>query len=262
MFPQICTNSIVGHHSGTLFWYGAFLWSLKQGQSTGTPFAILSHFAPISLIWIFIFWISTKPLIIFSLFLSHLVQVCPTKKWTKHTKMGHLFKQSHFGMFICQKSWKNGAKWDTMSYYVQCMSQRSKMGQECPILECLFANRVKKPEQNGTPCPTMSSACPNGPKWDRSVPTLLASPLCPCPHFTRVPPLLASPLPTSPTSPLRPRPHFAHFPTLPASPLCPCPHFHRISVLNKNFDLTKKVTSQILQMIWHMVSHIAPFFRF
>ena len=171
MFPQICTNSIVGHHSGTLFWYGAFLWSLKQGQSTGTPFAILSHFAPISLIWIFIFWISTKPLIIFSLFLSHLVQVCPTKKWTKRTKMGHLFKQSHFGMFICQKSWKNGAKWDTMSYYVQCMSQRSKMGQECPILECLFAKRVKKPEQNGTPCPTMSSACPNGPKWDRSVPS-------------------------------------------------------------------------------------------
>ena len=153
MFPQICTNSIVGHHSGTLFWYGAFLWSLKQGQSTGTPFAILSHFAPISLIWIFIFWISTKPLIIFSLFLSHLVQVCPTKKWTKRTKMGHLFKQSHFGMFICQKSWKNGAKWGTMSYYVQCMSQRSKMGQECPISERLFA---KKSEKTGEKWDTMS----------------------------------------------------------------------------------------------------------
>ena len=181
MFPQICTNSIVGHHSGTLFWYGAFLWSLKQGQSTGTPFAILSHFAPISLIWIFIFWISTKPLIIFSLFLSHLVQVCPTKKWTKRTKMGHLFKQSHFGMFICQKSWKNGAKWGTMSYYVQCMSQRSKMGQECPH----FA-RV----------PTL----PVSPLCSRP-----HSPLCPHPHFARVP--------TLPTSPLCLLPHFARVPT-------------------------------------------------
>ena len=45
------------------------------------------------------------------------------------------------------------------------------MGQKCPILERLFAKRVEKTEQNGAPCPTMSSACPNGPKWDRSVPS-------------------------------------------------------------------------------------------
>ena len=63
------------------------------------------------------------------------------------------------------------AWWDILYLSLFVWRPESKMGQKCPILERLFAKRVEKTEQNGAPCPTMSSACPNGPKWDRSVPS-------------------------------------------------------------------------------------------
>ena len=131
LFPWIHTNSIVGQQSGTHGIWGRFV-ILETRWIDWYHFCNLSQFTPIGPRSdgreFSISEISTKPLLILRLFLSHLVTFCPTKKWTKRRKMGHISQtvqngteMSHFGTIICQKVGKRRIM-GHMSHYVDAMS--------------------------------------------------------------------------------------------------------------------------------------------